>query len=274
MRTTVRWSTVPMRASAAAVAVVLGLVALQGSAGASSTLVHLAFDGAARPDGTPIATANNHGTASVRIDVASVDGGRVVSASPRPGAGGRAIRFPRFDPSAPAARAVLRIANPGSADPLDPGTGAVQFGADFRLDPTSAQAGSAVDDGNNLLQRGLWDDRSQLKLEVNAGRVVCRVKGRSGAVSITGSTVVTAGTWYRASCRRSGARVTLTVGSWSSAGAYAARSWTKEGTTGSLTPSAPSVPWSVGGKLRSNGSVYPATDQFNGVVDNVQVAHG
>jgi hypothetical protein len=163
---------------------------------------------------------------------------------------------------------VLAITNATATDQLDPGLAPVQFGADFALDSASARSGT-VDDGNNLIQRGLWDDRSQLKLEIDAGRLICRVKGRSGEVSITGSTTVETGRWYRASCRRSGTRVTLTLGWWSSSGTYSSRSWAKDGTTGSLSPNARSTPLSVGGKLAADGTVHAATDQFNGPVDNV-----
>jgi hypothetical protein len=237
-------------------------------------VVRLAFDGAASPDGARVTTATNHGSAPVAVAVASLDAGRVVSASARPGSSGRAVRFPAFDATAPAPRAVLRITNSGSSDRLDPGTAAITFGADFRLDATSASATSDVDDGNNLIQRGLWGDRTQLKLEVDHGRPICRVKGRSGEVSVTAGAAVEAGRWYRLSCRRSGNRVTVTLGSWSSAGAFSSRSWAKDGVTGSLTPASSAVPLSVGGKLNGNGTVNRATDQFNGAVDNVVVTVG
>lgn len=255
-------------ASALATAALVTLAPSCPSEAATTTAVRLVFDGAPSPDGTAVTTAHNHGSASVKVTVRSVDGGRVVSASTRPGSSGRAIRFPRFDPSRPAPRAVLAITNATSTDQLDPGTGPIQFGADFNLDSASARAGT-VDDGNNLIQRGLWNDRSQLKLEIDGGRLICRVKGRSGEVSITGSTTVSTGRWYRASCRRSGTRVTLTLGSWSSTGAYSSRSWSKDGTTGSLTPTSRTTPLSVGGKLYADGSVHGAADQFNGPVDNV-----
>ncbi|MGN6693318.1 MAG: LamG domain-containing protein, partial [Aquihabitans sp.] len=222
---------------------------------APDAVVRIGFDGAASPDGSLVTSATNHGSAPVAFAVTTLDGGRLVSASARPGSSGRAVRFPTFDPTAPSPRAVIRIKNAGSTDRLDPGTRAIQFGADFALDATSARAGSSVDDGNNLLQRGLWDDRTQLKLEVDNGRPICRVKGRSGEVSIVGSTTVQTGRWYRVSCRRSGSRVTLTLGSWSSTGAYAARSWSKDAATGSLTPSSPTIPWSVGGKLNADGTI-------------------
>ncbi|WP_421120764.1 LamG domain-containing protein [Aquihabitans daechungensis] len=248
--------------------VATAVVLLPPPAAAATTAVRFAFDGAPSPDGTPISTATNHGSAPVQVSVRTRDGGRVVSASTRPRSSGRAIRFPRFDATLPSPRAVLAVVNASSTDRLDPGTGAIQFGADFVLDSASARAGT-VDDGNNLMQRGLWDGRTQLKLEVDGGRLICRVKGRSGEVSITGSTTVATGRWYRASCRRSGSRVTLTLGSWSTTGAYSSRSWSKDGPTGSLTPASRSIPLSIGGKLNDDGSVHGATDQFNGLVDNV-----
>jgi hypothetical protein len=262
------------KALASVVATVAGAALSACEPTPTSNAVLLRFDGAPTPDGTPIDVATNHGTSSVRVTAVSLDGGRVVSASARPGASGRAVRLPRFDPTRPAPRAVLRIASTGSTDGLDARSGPIRFGADFVLDAASAQPGSAVDDGNNLVQRGLWDDPAQLKLEVDSGRLTCRVKGRSGEVTVISTTTVRPGTWHRAVCQRSGQRVTLTLGTWSSAGAFTARSWSEAGTTGSLSPSAASVPWSVGGKLRNDGAVHPATDQFNGSIDNVVLSLG
>ena len=42
--------------------------------------------------------------------------------------------------------------------------------------------------------------------------------------------------------------------------------WSSSGTIGA-TSFAPSVPLTVGGKLRPNGQLVPSTDQFNGTVD-------
>jgi len=80
---------------------------------------------------------------------------------------------------------------------------------------------------------------------------------------------VARGRWYRLACARDGAVVTLTVTSWSAAGVAQVVTTRASGPTGDLSPSAPTVPLSVGGKLRADGTPAPATDQFNGRIDNV-----
>lgn len=249
------------------VAVVGGLVACEPTPPSAAPEVVLHLDDATSPDGTAQSTFRSSGSAAVRAQVVTADGGRARSRAGR--AGGRAVRLPAFDPTSPAPRAIMSITNAGSTDPLDPNSAPFEFGADFALDATSAQTGSgSIDDGDNLIQRGLWNDRSQFKVEIDGRRPACLVRGAAGTVTVVATTRVDASRWYRVRCRREGGTVTLTLTRWSSDGSPVAQSWSATGPTGDLTPASASVPLSVGGKL-SGGAVDGHADQFNGSVDEV-----
>jgi hypothetical protein len=239
-------------------------------AAAASERVRLSFDEVTTPYGTVQSRFVTRGSAPVRIDVVTRDGGAVRSAAGHAGSADRAVRFPAHDPSSPAARAVIRIRGTGTGDALDPGTGRFEFGADLVLDGTSSdtRAGS-VDDGDNLVQRGLWDDRSQYKLELDARRPTCRVKGWSGTRQVIAAVTVQPGRWYRVRCVRNGTALAINVTSWSSTGATSVSTRTTSGATGRMTPSSSDTPLTVGGKLYASGSMVSDTDQFNGRVDNV-----
>lgn len=203
------------------------------------------------------------GAVALTVRTVTHNGGSVASSS---GRSGNAVRFPAFRSSNPPL-AALAVTDRDGADDLAPGTARFRFGADFTLDATSQ--GSKVDNGNNLVQRGLWGHPMQYKLEVDGKRPVCRVKGASGAVQVRSSVTVTPDTWYRAVCERNGSKVTLSVTRLGNGA-----SWTSSatGATGSLRPSSASVPLSVGGKLDASGRLMTGSaDQFNGKVDNAFV---
>lgn len=66
----------------------------------------------------------------------------------------------------------------------------------------------------NLMQKGLFADSGQVKLQLAAaskGTVNCRVKGRFGAKIITSTVNVDNGAWHTAVCWRAGNVVGLTV---------------------------------------------------------------
>lgn len=186
---------------------------------------------------------------------------------------GYAARFPRHSPSATAPAAVVRIRNAGPADGLDPGTGRFTFAADVKLDTLTATAGSA-DDGDNVVQRGLYGDVSQYKIQVDHGRPMCRIKGRSGTVEVRSPVVVQPWRWYRLTCVRDGGRVTLSVTSWASDGTPTTTSTARDGATGSMRPASSGVPLSVGGKLSASGGIVASADQLSGLVDNVRLHLG
>jgi hypothetical protein len=235
--------------------------------------VHLTFDDLRSPTGSSQWSFTNQGNDPVGLDVVTLDGGTLRSGPGRIGSGNRALRTPAFDPTRPAPRAVLRVVGASSGDPLDPGTRSFTFGASFVLDdPSTSTASGSIDDGDNLVQRGLYDDASQYKIELDRRRPLCQVKGRSGEVTVVGAATVQPGRWYRAECRRSGGRITLTLidlaaaaGGTSGAGV---QRWSRDGATGSMRPTTSSVPFTVGGKLR-DGVVEWHTDQFNGLIDDV-----
>lgn len=116
--------------------------------------------------------------------------------------GGLALRLPAYSGAAAPPRAALQLASSGPRDPLDVGVQDFEFGADFRLDAESQ--GTEVDGGNNLIQRGLASDPGQFKIDVDGGRVGCRVAGSEGVVEARISSSVRPDTWYRARCSRNG----------------------------------------------------------------------
>jgi hypothetical protein len=70
--------------------------------------------------------------------------------------------------------------------------------------------------GGNLMQKGLFGDAGQVKLQLAptyGGTVNCRIKGTSGAKIITSTVNVDDGAWHTAVCWRAGNVVGVTVDS-------------------------------------------------------------
>lgn len=206
----------------------------------------------------------NGGDLPVTVDVVSLGGGEVRGErGPRRGA----ARLPAWDADDPA-YAILRARGTGPDDVLSPGEADFVFGADFTLDDVSS--GTPADNGDNLVQRGLFEGPAQYKLQVDHHELSCRVAGMAGDVITDVPVRVRPGTWYRARCLRQGDDVTLMIaevlpgrelGEWTTA--------TDSGPIGPVDMPRP-TPMSVGGKLALDGSLYPgSTDQLNGVVDRV-----
>ncbi len=252
-----------------------GVLALAGLVGATSpadaaveTPLRLTFDTNAA-DGEVVSSVVNSGSATLTTEVVSLDGG-VIRHSVQGSA--QSIDLPAHDATAPAARAVVRVRNAGAADALAPGGDAFEFGADFRLDQVS-QAGSGIDVGNTLLERGLSTSPSQLRLEVKGGRVRCRIKGALGTKLVTSSVSIAADQWYRARCTRDGDTVGVSVTAFPLDGSTPTVSTSGRGATGTLSyPS--STPLSVGGRLLATGGLAKNTDQFNGYLDNAYLTTG
>lgn len=199
------------------------------------------------------------GTASVRIEVATLDGGRLGRAEDPDGAS--AIGFPPYRTSGRYPRAVVVVTSAGADDQLNPGTHPFTWGTDFRVDPRSD--GRAEDNGDNLIQRGLYSESTLYKAELDLGRPACVVQGPEGTVTIRSAAAVVAGVWYHMECRRDGPEVTVVT--WPLADPDDQTSRVAVGTTGDLTPADPAVPLSIGGKVSSTGEVIrSATDQMNG----------
>lgn len=237
-------------------------------------LVRADFNDITAPDGTPLSTIAVSGTADVVAEVARRDGGEVLVATARPGQG-RAVRLPVFDPSPTDPRAIIRITNATSEDQLNFGTRNFTFGADFLLDAVSSEPGS-TDDGDNLVQRGLYEDPDQYKLQLDGRHPSCRLKGATtgGAteVEVRSTVEVDSSNWYRARCVRTGVDLDVVVTRYDADG-------TRQRTTTRVTSEAvidvqmdtAAVPLSIGGKLNVDGTVNVDSDQFNGLVDNAVV---
>lgn len=212
----------------------------------------------------------NSGSRRLRTSVASLDSGALTDAPSRRGSRGqRALKTPGHKASPDAPRAIIRVQDLRGADALNPAGKDFAFGADFRLNKVSAHgfAGS-TDNGDNLVQRGLYDQSTQYKVQLDHRVAWCRVKGSLGAVEVASPVTIHAGRWYRVRCARSGATVRISVISWRDGAAHqVARSMA--GMIGDLTPFRRSTPFSVGGKLHPNGDVVNTADQFNGRIDNV-----
>jgi hypothetical protein len=221
------------------------------------------------------AIVRNAGAAKLLISIATANGGVLRTVRGHLSDHDEAVRFPAFDPSSTGPRAVIRVTNPGGDDLLDPGKGRFEFGADIMLDEDSAsKAPGSTDNGNNVLQRGLYDNPSQFKLQVDGQHATCLVKGRAGTVQVRSGSTISPDRWYRLQCVRNGDDVTLTVTSWGSDGKAIVKSTTKSGSTGDMSPQNVEVPLSVGGKLNKIGRINDETDQFNGLIENAYLDAG
>ncbi|MBZ5739745.1 hypothetical protein [Nocardioides mangrovi] len=199
------------------------------------------------------------GTAAVEVRVAALDGGSVAASAGPDGA--RAIAFPPYRATGTYPRAVVVVTNKGDDDELNPGTAAFTWGTDFKIDARSE--GRTEDNGDNLVQRGIYSEPTLYKAELDLGRPACVVQGVDGIVTIRSSTAVIPGIWYHMECRRDGAEVTVT--SWPLDDPNDRTTRIGVGPTGDVTPVEPSIPLSVGGKVSQTGEVIKsATDQLNG----------
>ena len=216
-------------------------------------------------------TPTNAGTlsASTAVTVVSLNSGSVISATSYTGAGKRGD-FPNFDAASTGPRAVVRVRNTGTTDGMNPGTSRLEFGADVTLDATNASsAPGSTDNGNNVVQRGLFNDVAQFKVQIDAGKPSCRVKGAGGTVEVTSTTVVTAGSRYRIRCIRSAGLVEIKVTPISSTGVFGSTVTSSKPDTSGTLSFALATSLSVGGKLNPNGTIAAsASDQFNGTIDN------
>jgi hypothetical protein len=214
--------------------------------------------------GEVVDSLTNAGDLPVTVDVASLGGGELRGErGPRRGA----VRLPEWDRSDPA-YAVLRMRGTGPDDVLSPDERDFTFGADFSLDATSS--GTSADNGDNLIQRGLFEGPGQYKIQVDHGKLSCRVSGLEGDVLTRIEERVEPGTWYRARCTRRGDTVTLMMAELLPD--FELGEWSLASDTGSIgaVVMPRHTPMSVGGKLATDGSIFPgSTDQLNGVVDRI-----
>lgn len=215
--------------------------------------------------GSTVSTVEQLGTAAVSADVVRLSGGSIKTSNWRNGS--KVFDLPAFAWSSTPPRAVLRVIPTGAGDALAPRLRDFEFGADFRKD--SLSSGTTVDNGDNLIQRGLWNEPAQYKIEVDGGRPGCRIKGDRGSVSVSAAFRVDPGLWYRVRCKRVANTVTLQTQEYRDDGTIRTVLTSRTGTIGSVVWPKTRTPLSVGGKLRADGSmVSSATDQFNGLVND------
>lgn len=212
------------------------------------------------PDGLLV----NSGDRRLRVSHVTSHDGEVTGTRDAPD--GHALRFPRYDPQGQDF-AILKVRSRGTDDLLSPERHDFVFGADVAMDGVTT--GTASDNGDNLVQRGLYESSSQYKIQVDDGKVSCRIAGVLGEVLVSAPGRLDPGDWYRIRCRRAGDRVTLAVAPLT---AHGTGHWVSHTGTGAIGPvlMASDVPLSVGGKLSWDGKLLPSsTDQFNGRVDRV-----
>ncbi|MGL4173508.1 MAG: hypothetical protein ACRCTR_05475 [Actinomycetota bacterium] len=226
-----------------------------------------------QPLGSEIVSLRAQGPGSVNVDVVSDRGGEARIVAGRPGAGG-ALRPPVFDADGP--RAIIRVtsrSSPDGIDPLSPRTRPFTIAADVSLDagPTRDASVTSTDDGDNVVQRGLAGKRAQYKIQVDRGRPSCQIIGSAGRALVTGPALIP-NSWYRLSCTRDAETVIFHVTAHGSDG-VTGKPWSKKiiAPTGDLNFTAPEVPLSIGGKLTNDGKMSSETDQFNGLIDAVQL---
>lgn len=216
-------------------------------------------------EGTPVPTA---GTVATTAEIRTRAAGAATAVRHR--GAGSALRLPAFDAVADRATvpvAVLAVTPTGTRG-LDPGAGDFVFGASVRVDKTST--GTTVDNGDNVVQRGLVSSPAQMKLQVDGRVPACRVKGADGTVLVTANSRLRAGRWFDLSCRRAGDTVTLVQRGVGADGVVVRRQWTRRGATGSLSALGRDVPLTVGGKTDATGAPLAAgADPLNGSVDDI-----
>jgi hypothetical protein len=205
------------------------------------------------------------GTERVRLAVVTLDGGELGPAPAWDGSAGFA--FPAYDGTPAPPRAVISVL-PGAADPdaLTPGGRDFEFGADFMLDEQSS--GTAVDNGDNLVQRGLASDPQRFKAELDGGRASCAVRGTQGELVVRAQVKIEPGRWYRLRCHRDDDQLVVRVVEYDSGAQVSSSARSVRGPLGDVAPPA-AAPLSVGGKLsQANRVIASATDQFNGQIAN------
>ena len=211
----------------------------------------------------PLAT-----TVAKRASVRSLEagGGQVVQVPS--GNGTSALRFPPYSPEAQSPRLVLIINPVGATDLLNPEAKDFSFGADLRLNEVSS--GKGDDNGDNVLQRGLFSDASQYKLQVDKRVPSCTVKSGRAELFVKFDKGLDEG-WFRVRCAYEAGSLTLSVSRILSDRVEELGNKTGSRSIGPVGFSA-RTPATIGGKLGSNGElVLNQSDQFNGELDNVFV---
>lgn len=220
----------------------------------------------AAPDlGSDQVHLTNSGQSRLKLSIATAaDGDVTVGAGP---SGGQVARFPALHRGKePPLAAVVVSAFDEEPDVLYPGARSFRFGAKFALDARSD--GTNVDNGDNLMQFGYFNDPAQYKLQVDKGRPSCRIKGDAGVAFVKAETPVDRLVWYSVTCAKDGDRVTLVVDSLD--GDHHEEVST-QADVGAVEGRETDTSWvTIGGKADSRGRMVTSdSDQFNGLVDDV-----
>lgn len=230
-----------------------------GSAVEGAPLVQIDYDSLA--DGSP---PTNTGSLDATVKVSTAGGGAIQAGPDSDGAASG--DYPAWDGTSPFQRAAVTVLSNQGGDPLSPGTRDFEFGASFTLDTKST--GGHQDNGDNLMQRGLYADKGQYKLQVDGGKVSCRVKGSSHAQILRSSTSVKRNAWYSTSCARDDGKLVLKMTR--PDGSVETKS--VRFTAGNVVMKSPSIRLAVGAKVEASGAVMAGgADQFNGLIDDAYV---
>ncbi len=103
---------------------------------------------------------------------------------------------------------VLVINSVGATDLLNPEAKNFSFGADLRLNEVSS--GKGDDNGDNVLQRGLFSDANQYKLQVDKRVPSCTVKSGRAQLFVKFDKGLDEG-WFRVRCAYEAGSLTLSV---------------------------------------------------------------
>ena len=176
--------------------------------------------------------------------------------------GGIALRTPVYSGETGGSFSALRIE---PEEWLSPGLSDFTFGADVKLDARSN--GTAIDNGDNVMQRGLYADAAQYKIQVDKHHASCVVRGADGAVVVKSKVLLNPSKWYRLTCQRTDKTVKLTVQDLDSN--QVPDTIEKTGPIGPMDMIG-SEPLSIGAKIGDDGEIIgSSTDQFNGWIDNI-----
>jgi hypothetical protein len=239
------------------------------TAGARGPQIRITFAGEA---GAELEASGVRVTGNVEsiAELVSGGGGRVsVEAVDLSGVPTPAARFPSFAASPGAPASAILVRSRGIHDELDPGERDFTFGAEVSVDAASeSDAVGSADNGNNVVQKGLFLDSSQFKLQIDHGFASCRVAGTEGDLSVRSQVMARPEVWYRLQCARTADGITLTVFDLSDEAEMVDRQ-VERGVTGDVdTAHAPDL--SVGAKVGSQGAIpVSSTDQFNGRIATV-----
>lgn len=207
-----------------------------------------------------------HGARSAAVTLVSASAGRLRAMA---GLAGRtAIGLPAYSAKSDEPIAIMAVRPRGSW--MTPVEGDIDLAVDLELDKVTS--GTKRDNGDNVLQRGLYVDEAQYKLQVDHHRPSCLMRGVGGQVIARFPERLQPEQWYRIRCTRHHDEVRLAVSRLDEQGSpLSTRTIVARGEIGAMEFPA-SSPMSIGGKLTSDGSPAAATDQFNGLLDRVRVS--